>query len=345
MKKLVFCIALSLVTYSLSAQTYYNMWRGDGASGQPEWIANSAMSYGFSGIQFTTADKYRGHISGGGQWFVMNPDESVTSSQYVNMLKNNMASVSNCALGTQGGIAASKFMLTDFEISANVDAYLSFGRNRDVTFNNQVSKWLRINSYGGIACWGNGLANENDLPNLMLTGTELRTSIDGMSTSMRNVNNSLWFGTTNNAGIEIGTHGTTAIYIGNGQNIFFGFDKNSAAAINNTHKLRYRLFVDKGILSEDYAIAPKSAWADFVFAEDYELKPLSELELFIVENQHLPDVPSAEEISVSGYSQHDMNAALLQKIEELTLYVISQQKEIDELKAKINTYESGKDSK
>ena len=288
MKKLVFCIALSLVTYSLSAQTYYNMWRGDGASGQPEWIANSAMSYGFSGIQFTTADKYRGHISGGGQWF---------------------------------------------------------GRNRDVTFNNQVSKWLRINSYGGIACWGNGLANENDLPNLMLTGTELRTSIDGMSTSMRNVNNSLWFGTTNNAGIEIGTHGTTAIYIGNGQNIFFGFDKNSAAAINNTHKLRYRLFVDKGILSEDYAIAPKSAWADFVFAEDYELKPLSELELFIVENQHLPDVPSAEEISVSGYSQHDMNAVLLQKIEELTLYVISQQKEIDELKAKINTYESGKDSK
>ena len=75
------------------------------------------------------------------------------------------------------------------------------------------------------------------------------------------------------------------------------------------------------------------------------MKPLSELESFIVENQHLPDVPSAEEISVSGYSQHDMNAVLLQKIEELTLYVISQQKEIDELKAKTNTYESGKDSK
>ncbi len=333
-KILIFLFAV--MAQSLPAQTYYNMWRGSGQSGQPEWIANSAMSYGFTGIQFTTANIYRGHIAGNGQWFVMNPDESVTSYQYVNNLKNNMANVANCALGTQGGIAANKFMLTDFEISSNVDAYLSFGRHHHVTFDNQVAQWLRINSYGGIACWGNGLANDNDNPNLLLTGTEMRTSLDGINASLKKSNHSLWFGSTSNAGFEIGTNGITALYIGNGQNIFLGFDRNTAAAeIRDSLKLQYRLFVDKGILSEDYAIAPKSAWADCVFSEEYSLRPLSEVERYIGINRHLPDVPSAEDVSNYGYSQHELNMVLLQKIEELTLYIITQQKEIEELNNKL----------
>ncbi|MDO4827301.1 MAG: hypothetical protein Q4B16_07095 [Bacteroidia bacterium] len=331
----ILVLLFALIAQTLPAQTYYNMWRGSGQSGQPEWIANSAMSYGFTGIQFTTADIYRGHIAGNGQWFIMNPDESITSSQYVNTLKNNMANVANCALGTQGGIAANKFLLTDFEISSNVDAYLSFGRNHHVTFDNQVAQWLRINSYGGIACWGNGLANDNDNPNLLLTGTEMKTFLDGIYASLKKSNNSLWFGSTSNAGFEIGTNGTTALYIGNGQNIFLGFNRNTAAEIRDPLKLQYRLFVDKGILSEDYAIAPKSAWADYVFSKEYSLRSLSELETYIDKNRHLPDVPSAEDVSKNGYSQHELNTVLLQKIEELTLYIIMQQKEIEELKHKM----------
>jgi len=97
-------------------------------------------------------------------------------------------------------------------------------------------------------------------------------------------------------------------------------------------KNKYGMFVYKGILSEDYAIAPKSTWADFVFSRNYNLKPLKEVESFIAENEHLPDVPSAAQVAEEGYSQHDMNKVLLQKIEELTLYIIKQQKEIEELK-------------
>ncbi|HAA12242.1 MAG TPA: hypothetical protein DCE41_11295 [Cytophagales bacterium] len=76
-----------------------------------------------------------------------------------------------------------------------------------------------------------------------------------------------------------------------------------------------------------------TTWADFVFADDYQLRPLREVEAFIQENKHLPEVPSEEEVATQGYSQTDLNATLLQKIEELTLYVIELEKKVENLEA------------
>ena len=73
-------------------------------------------------------------------------------------------------------------------------------------------------------------------------------------------------------------------------------------------------------------------WSDFVFDEGYRLPGLMELEGYIRANRHLPDVPSAAEVENNGVDLGQMNARLLQKIEELTLYVIDLQKQIDELK-------------
>lgn len=89
-----------------------------------------------------------------------------------------------------------------------------------------------------------------------------------------------------------------------------------------------------GVLAEDLSIAPISSWADFVFQKDYFLRPLSEVEQFIKEEKHLPDVPSAQKVAEDGYSQHEMNKVLLQKVEELTLYVIELEKQVKDLKAK-----------
>lgn len=72
--------------------------------------------------------------------------------------------------------------------------------------------------------------------------------------------------------------------------------------------------------------------ADFVFDENYKLMPLHQVEQFVKTNNHLPEVPSAAEVSKNGLSVGEMQNKLLQKIEELTLYVIQQQKEIEELK-------------
>lgn len=71
--------------------------------------------------------------------------------------------------------------------------------------------------------------------------------------------------------------------------------------------------------------------ADYVFSPDYSLMPLNEVERYIKINKHLPEIPSAAEVKENGLSMGEMQNKLLQKIEELTLYVIEQQKQIEEL--------------
>ncbi|MDB5088034.1 MAG: hypothetical protein JWR09_2028 [Mucilaginibacter sp.] len=101
-------------------------------------------------------------------------------------------------------------------------------------------------------------------------------------------------------------------------------------------------------------------WPDYVFQKDYALKPLSEVKAYIDQNQHLPDVPTATEVEKNGLNLGEMNKVLVQKVEELTLYLIkedrqladqqkinqvvkqqsdllkSQQKQIDELRESLN---------
>ena len=73
-------------------------------------------------------------------------------------------------------------------------------------------------------------------------------------------------------------------------------------------------------------------WSDFVFDDGYRLPTLAELEQYVKAHRHLPDIPSAAEVEQEGVDLGQMNALLLQKVEELTLYVIDLQKQIDELK-------------
>ena len=97
----------------------------------------------------------------------------------------------------------------------------------------------------------------------------------------------------------------------------------------------FRLYVGGGILTDKVKVALVSDWADFVFEDDYELKSLEEVESFIGENGHLPDVPSAEEVEEEGIDLGEMDAILLKKIEELTLYMIELKKENEKLKSEL----------
>ena len=71
------------------------------------------------------------------------------------------------------------------------------------------------------------------------------------------------------------------------------------------------------------------AWKDEVFKDDYNLLSINEVEKYISENGHLPDIPSEAEVMENGINVGEMNALLLQKIEELTLYVIELEKKIE----------------
>ncbi|RYU94408.1 hypothetical protein [Emticicia agri] len=80
----------------------------------------------------------------------------------------------------------------------------------------------------------------------------------------------------------------------------------------------------------------ESGWADYVFDEGFKLKSLNEVESFIKENKHLPDVPSAKEVQEKGAHVSDLMTKMMQKIEELTLYSIAQQKRIEALEKRLN---------
>lgn len=93
----------------------------------------------------------------------------------------------------------------------------------------------------------------------------------------------------------------------------------------------FRLWVSQGIVSEDIVLINKDTWADYVFRKDYQLTALDELETFIKKNGHLPNIPSEEEVRSDGYSIHEIATSYLEKIEELTLHTIAQEKKINRL--------------
>ncbi|HEX7905822.1 MAG TPA: hypothetical protein VF487_18250 [Chitinophagaceae bacterium] len=98
--------------------------------------------------------------------------------------------------------------------------------------------------------------------------------------------------------------------------------------------LNYKLFVEGGIRARKVKV-DQGSWPDFVFHPEYQLPSLSDLEKYIQENKHLPEVPSATEIEKNGLDLGDTQATLLKKIEELTLYIIEQDKRIQALEVLI----------
>lgn len=137
----------------------------------------------------------------------------------------------------------------------------------------------------------------------------------GNHTAIQNVNlngNKLVGGASGNGGIFVAGNGNVRIGTG---------------TMNPTKALEVN-----GTIRSKEVIVEIANWSDFVFDNNYKLMSLKETERFIKQNGHLPNVPSAAEVEKEGIELGEMNAILLQKIEELTLYVIELEKQIDELK-------------
>ena len=122
------------------------------------------------------------------------------------------------------------------------------------------------------------------------------------------------------------------VAIGGNSTTGFGTIPTMAGGVNIS---TYNLYVKGGILTEEMRVSLSSTWADYVFANDYDLKPLSEVEAFIAENKHLPNVPSAAQVKEEGINVAEMARIQQEKIEELTLYIIAQNKRIEALEAKM----------
>lgn len=93
----------------------------------------------------------------------------------------------------------------------------------------------------------------------------------------------------------------------------------------------YKLAVKGKMIAEEVVVKLHENWPDYVFQPNYKLRTLEDVEAHINTHGHLPEVPNAQTIEEKGISVGQMNALLLKKVEELTLYVIEQQKRIEEL--------------
>ena len=106
------------------------------------------------------------------------------------------------------------------------------------------------------------------------------------------------------------------VYIQNGGNVGIGIaDPQNKLDVNGTIHAR-AVNIDL------------NGWNDYVFRKDYQLRPLSEVKSYIDQNQHLPEIPSEQEMIKNGLNVSEMNKLLMKKVEELTLYMIEIKEEV-----------------
>ena len=111
---------------------------------------------------------------------------------------------------------------------------------------------------------------------------------------------------------------------------------------NESLGVGYKLRVKGKIISEEVKVQLQAQWPDYVFAENYDLKPLEQVEKFIQTHHHLPNIPAASELQNSGIELGEMQRRMMEKIEELTLYMIELKKENETMKKQLEELKKGK---
>lgn len=140
------------------------------------------------------------------------------------------------------------------------------------------------------------------------------------STSGNSLSTGNFLGSTNATNLVFKTDSTTRMIIKSDGNV----------GIGTTNTSGFLLSVDGKMRAREVRIN-MDTWADYVFADTYKPMNLTELELFIKKNKHLPGIPCEQEVITSGISINEITLSLIQKIEEITLYTIEINKKMADL--------------
>jgi hypothetical protein len=116
--------------------------------------------------------------------------------------------------------------------------------------------------------------------------------------------------------------------------------KQGNVGIGTNDSKGYKLAVNGSVIATSVTVKLYSNWPDFVFEEKYQLRPITEIDAYIKQNRHLPDVPTAAEVEKNGVNLGGISSLLLKKIEELTLYLIDKDKQLKEQQDKIAALEA-----
>ena len=169
--------------------------------------------------------------------------------------------------------------------------------------------------------------------------------LDGTNTQMLLAENNVTKGFFNLTGddVKIGTlasndNGRFIIRLNGGDRMFVHPDGRLSVG-TATPATGYMLSVNGKIISEEVRVELDVNWPDYVFKPGYKLPSLKQVENFIQKNHHLQGIPSAQQVKNEGIELGDMNKRLLEKVEELTLYLIQQNKKIETLENKVSVLE------
>jgi hypothetical protein len=236
--------------------------------------------------------------------------------------------LADLAGGSQGalGIRGTSYM-NHFNYSATEDVYIRGGKAGSNVIISDIP------DLGNVTI-GTNIPDAN-------TKLTLQTAADfSTALSIRNPSGSAKFnayigGPSNGNTISLGTPGAMpiALYTNSANRMFITAGGNVGIGTDNpTNKLSVY-----GNIRSTEVIVETANWPDYVFNKKYQLQSLVDLEKYIQQYNHLPNIPAANEIEKNGLQLGDMQKKMMEKIEELTLYIIQQQKEIDLLKEKINS--------
>ena len=229
----------------------------------------------------------------------------------------------NITFYTRSG-TGSNYSLSDGSLYAYARVLISSTGNMGIGTRNPQERLHVVSASSNDITWpiiANNPYN-NSTSNPYGVGIKLKhsSSNEGWKWSgIASVNESGW---ANDSGLALFSDGSEKVRI----------KANGSVGIGTTSTGPHKLAVEGSVGAREIKVqAPGTGWSDFVFEEDYNLRSLKEVENFISENNHLPDIPSETEVTESGINLGEMDAKLLQKIEELTLYLIEQNKKIEAL--------------
>ncbi|MCK9207371.1 MAG: hypothetical protein M0P66_09695 [Salinivirgaceae bacterium] len=163
---------------------------------------------------------------------------------------------------------------------------------------------------------------------MFANGTVQASGFVGGSISNTGSTGNIAFSTNSVERMRIFSNTTGTVYIGANSPTLF-------SVINNT-TFNYKLAVNGSIIATEVVVKLNTDWPDYVFAPEYNLKTLDEVDTFIKERRHLPNVPSYDIVAEEGVNLGEMNKILLQKIEEITLYLIEQEKKMKTMQEEIS---------
>ncbi|MBB6005499.1 hypothetical protein [Arcicella rosea] len=132
--------------------------------------------------------------------------------------------------------------------------------------------------------------------------------------------------TANNRNLELGNLNNSGAF---SSSVTISSENGNVSIGSSTIQSAYKLAVTGDMIAERVVVKLRSTWPDYVFSTSYKLPALKDIEEYIKENHHLPNIPSAGEVEKNGVDVGDISAKLLKKIEELTMYLIQVQKTND----------------